>query len=171
MNAPLFILGALLLGSAVAVFCFRQVVHCALSLVLCLASLAGIYLYLGAEFVGLAQVLVYVGAVAILIVFALLLTRSVDQVSSRLFTTRGWISLGMAGAVFALLAGALWGGTLFWTSPPQEKTLSVKAIGHELMTRHVLPLEVLGLLLTAALIGAVVLALPTGSGKEPPRHG
>ena len=72
------ILAALTLSSAVAALCLRNLVHCALCVAGAFVGLAAIYLQLDAEFVGFAQILVYVGAVAILILFAVLLTRGAE---------------------------------------------------------------------------------------------
>lgn len=142
----------------------RKLVHCALALAICLIGLAGLYLNLGAQFVGLAQVLVYVGAVVILIVFAILLTRN-DELPPQKRAAR-LAGVIVSAAVFAVLAwavtagGALQGGTE--TQPPA----TIQQIGSALMQRFVLPLEVAGLLLTAALIGAVVIAMEE---KQSPR--
>jgi NADH-quinone oxidoreductase subunit J len=99
MTPIFYLVGALTLGGAVAAMSLRNPVHCALSLVVTFVGLAGLYLGLGAQFLGLAQVLVYVGAVAILLVFVMLLTRSVysDDRPRRL---RKWgMSLLLACAV------------------------------------------------------------------------
>ena len=79
MDAGFVIIAALTVVSALAAMSLRNLVHCALCLTITFAGLAALYLKLNAQFVGLAQVLVYIGAVAILIVFAILLTRSDDQ--------------------------------------------------------------------------------------------
>ena len=75
MSPTFTLLAALTVASAIATMSLRNLVHCALALAVAFAGLAGLYLRLDAQFVGFAQVLVYVGAVAILIVFAILLTR------------------------------------------------------------------------------------------------
>jgi len=137
----------------------RDLVHCALSLVVTFAGLAVLFLQLDAEFVGLAQILVYVGAVAILIVFAILLTRGTEPARPMPVTTStGW-GLGIALATFLIVAGALLSsGTIRrGTAPPPD--LTVRALGDKLMADYVIPLEVIGLLLTAALIGAVIIAM------------
>src|SRR5580693_711780 len=74
MTASFLILAMMTLAGGVAAMTLRRLVHCALALTVAFAGLAGLYLNLGAEFAGLAQLLVYVGAIAILIVFAILLT-------------------------------------------------------------------------------------------------
>ena len=168
MHWSFFIIAALTLASAVAAISMRNIVHCALLLTVTFAGLAMFYLQLNAQFIGFAQVLVYIGAVAILIVFAILLTRSSDVPA----TERSAFSLGsgmiIALALFATLAKAIYDavklrrlgdpiGSLSLTLPPPNVT--VQQIGKELMGQYALPLEILGLLLTAALIGAAVIAL------------
>jgi len=78
MDAIFLAISAVTLGSAVLAVSLRNLVHCALALALSFAGLAALYLKLNAQFVGLAQVLIYIGAVAILIVFAILLTRGLN---------------------------------------------------------------------------------------------
>ncbi len=159
MNAVFSLLGILTLSGAVAAMVLRNLVHCALALAVAFAGLAGLYVALGAPFVGFAQVLIYLGAVAILIVFAILLNSRRRR--------------GFAGSLFFLVGsrGGDWAGRVRRAGlehPPEPgaacgdgagPAAAVKQIGDQLMTRYVLPLEVLGLLLTAALIGAVVIAM------------
>ncbi len=143
----------------------RRLVHCALALAVSFAGLAGIYLNLGADFAGLAQLFVYVGAIAILIVFAILLTRS-DEVRER-FSPASAVGALLALAVFGVLAWAVVASSVVRpvanTAAPQT---SMRDIGFSLMQRYVLPLEVIALMLTAAMIGAVILAVrpPRASG-------
>lgn len=157
MTAPFLILAVLTIAGATAAMTLHKLVHCALALSIALVGLAGLYLDLGAQFVGLAQVLVYVGAVVILIVFAILLTRS-DEVPVQ--KKASWLAGSIvSAAVFAVLAWAVTaGGSAMGTATAQPQA-PMKEIGSALMQRFVLPLEVVGLLLTAALIGAVVIAM------------
>src|SRR5262245_45979164 len=177
MTLSFAILAGLTVGSAVAAVSLRNLVHCALSLVVTFAGLAGLFLQLGAEFVGFAQILVYVGAVAILIVFAILLTRGTEtEPPPSIAAATPW-AISIALAAFVIMAGAI----LQTRSVPvaaitavvevegKPMTLpirritnpkpTVKNIGDKLMTDYVLPLEVVGLLLTAAMIGAVIVAM------------
>ena len=160
MSLPFTILAALTLISGYAAMRLRNLVHCALCLVLTFVGLAGLYLQLGAEFVGLAQVLVYVGAVAILIVFAILLTRNTEPDASAPTVSSSWmvglaVTVLTAGSIiFAILTSAQVGRAL-----PPKPDASVKHIGEQLMTQYVLPLEVIALLLTVAMIGAVIIAM------------
>ena len=152
------------LVTAIAAMCLRNLVHCALFAALTFAGIAALFLRLNAQFVGLAQVLVYVGAVAILIVFAILLTRGSDSSPERLLSRSWW-----AGAVVALLVSISLASAIFLSPIPGaagaakadvHNEVLVQKIGTELMTQYVLPLEIVALLLTAATIGAVIVALP-----------
>ncbi|HEX4630068.1 MAG TPA: NADH-quinone oxidoreductase subunit J [Chthoniobacterales bacterium] len=156
MNAAAFIVIAIFtLSGALAAACLRKLIHAALCLVVAFIGLAASYFLLGAEFVGLVQVFVYVGAVAVLIVFTILLTRREEEESSGF----NWAGVLVAIAVFA---GLVW--TILKTSSvslvaPAIEALTVKRIGEVLMTNYVWPLQCVGLLLTAALIGALVLVM------------
>src|SRR5881396_4263307 len=104
MNLIFAIIGLVTLAGAIAAMSLRNLVHCALSLVLALGGLATLFLQLDAQFVGLAQILVYIGAVAILIVFAILLTRSDDQTPRMaILSPAWWIGAGVAIAAFCVL--------------------------------------------------------------------
>jgi NADH:ubiquinone oxidoreductase subunit 6 (subunit J) len=159
------ILATLVTAGAIAAVTLRNLVHCALALTVAFAGLAGLYLQLGAQFVGFAQVLIYIGAVAILIVFAILLTRSGESPGERRFSA-SWI----VGGAIALTVFGVVGGVVLWSNvlphePSPAPAATVREIGDRLMTQYVLPLEALGLLLTAALIGAVVIAMRERRGE------
>lgn len=161
MTWPFAILALLTIASAVAAMSLRNLVHCALALALTFAGLAAFYLLLDAQFVGFAQVLVYIGAVAILIVFAILLTRGSASPERSIFSRTWAVGLGIAIIVFALLGGMILSSSLSVPAvgSPEIPQATVRQIGDELMTKYILPLEVTGLLLTAALIGAVIIAM------------
>lgn len=164
MSVPFLILAAITIAGAIAAMTLHKLVHCALALAVCLVGLAGLYLDLGAEFVGLAQVLVYVGAVVILIVFAILLTRS-DELPSR-GAPRILSGIAVSACVFGVLA---WAVVTSGAKQSPSATLpheAIQQIGIAMMQRYVLPLEIVGLLLTAALIGAVVIAMEEKQGTK-----
>src|SRR5580765_6557254 len=100
MSATFVIIAILTVASAVAAMTLRNLVHCALALTVAFAGLAAAYLQLGAQFVGFTQILVYIGAVAILIVFAILLTRS-SEPSQQSMVSSGWLT-GVVVAVVVL---------------------------------------------------------------------
>ena len=146
------------LAAGLAAALMPKLIHAALSLVLAFGGLAAFFFLLGAEFVGLVQIFVYVGAVAVLIVFTILLTRR-DLRSDRRFN---WSGIIVAIAVFAGLTWAILRTPDLAVEPPEAKPVSVKQIGEVLMSDYVWPLQCVGLVLTAALIGALVLV----TGKE-----
>ena len=156
MNSVAFLIIAIItLSGAFAAATLRKLIHAALCLVIAFVGLAASFFLLGAEFVGLVQVFVYVGAVAVLIVFTILLTRREAN------GTRG-INWGGAIVALAVFGGLLW--TILKTKSlaipaPQIEPLTVKRIGEVLMTDFVWPLQCVGLILTAALIGALVLVM------------
>ena len=160
MDAAFVTIAGLIVISALAAMTLRNLVHCALCLTMTFAGLAALYLKLNAQFVGLAQVLVYIGAVAILIVFAILLTRSDDQAPRSTVVSPGWgFGVAIALAAFSVIAGAIVTSTASTPGGTAARTVTVREIGDKLMRDYVLPLEIVGLLLTAAMIGAVVIAM------------
>jgi NADH-quinone oxidoreductase subunit J len=156
MSATAFVIVAVFtLAGALAAACLRKLIHAALFLVVSFLGLAAFYFLLGAEFVGLVQVFVYVGAVAVLIVFTILLTRREDEDAAGF----NWSGVVVALAVFAGLVWTILKTTSLSLAAPAMEPLTVKRIGEVLMTNYVWPLQCVGLLLTAALIGALVLVM------------
>ena len=143
------------LAGALAAACLRKLIHAALCLVTAFLGLAVFYFLLGAEFVGLVQVFVYVGAVAVLIVFTILLTRREDEDAADF----NWPGVIVSLAVFAGRAWTILKTPALSVAAPVIEPLTVKRIGEALMTSYVWPLQCVGLLLTAALIGALVLVM------------
>ena len=129
--------------------------HAALRFAVTFLGIAAFFFLLGAEFVGLVQVFVYIGAVAVLIVFTILLTRR-DVEKDRGFN---WSGVVVAIAVFSGLIWAILRTQSLSGVEPEMPALTVKHIGEMLMTGYVWPLLCVGLLLTAALIGALVLVM------------
>jgi NADH-quinone oxidoreductase subunit J len=166
MNVAFILIAAVTLGSAIAAMSLRNLVHCALCTVLTFAGLAAMYLQLNAQFVGFAQILVYVGAVAILILFAVLLTRNSETQPNARIASPSWVigilvALSVSGTlIYSVIKSTQLARAL---SPAPDAT--VKKIGEQLMTNYVLPLEVIALLLTAAMIGAVIIAMREKDSK------
>src|SRR3979409_1924085 len=150
MNSVAFVVIAIItLSGALAAATLRKLIHAALCLVIAFVGVAAYFFLLGAEFVGLVQVFVYVGAVAVLIVFTILLTRREDEDAAGF----NWGGVVVAAAVFAGLAWAIMKTPSLAVAAPVIEPLTVKRIGEMLMTNYVWPLQCVGLLLTAALIG------------------
>jgi NADH-quinone oxidoreductase subunit J len=171
MGITFSIIAALTLVSGIAAMSLRNLVHCALCLAVTFAGLAAMYLQLGAQFVGFAQILVYIGAVAILVVFAILLTRSGDPVPNSAAPGSWVIGLLIAVIVFGVLVKAILSSSIASGSRepfPNNAEPTVHELGTQLMTWYVLPLQVVGLLLTAATIGAVIIAIQEPRVPKPP---
>ncbi len=171
MTFTFAILAVVTLAGAMAAMSLRNLVHCALCLVAAFGGLAGLFLQLGAQFVGLAQILVYIGAVAILIVFAILLTRGSEPPQQPILAGRWLMGVAVAALTFgSLMVTVLNSGvisSLKGLGSNVSADISVKKLGAKLMTDYVLPLEVVALLLTAALIGAVIIAMEEKARREP----
>jgi NADH-quinone oxidoreductase subunit J len=159
MHWSFYVLAGITIGSAIGAMSLRNIVHCALLLTITFAGIALLYLQLNAQFVAFAQILVYVGAVAILIVFAILLTRGSERPPDSPQTKTGFAwGFVVAVAAFGVLIKAI-GSSGVLAANADRPAVSVKLIGRELMEKYVLPLEIVALLLTAALVGAAVIAL------------
>jgi NADH-quinone oxidoreductase subunit J len=159
MTITFSILAILTIGGSVAAVSLRRLVHCALALTVAFGGLAALYVQLDAQFVGFSQLLVYIGAVAILIVFAILLTRANEVSEVAVLSLKSLTGTGIAFLVFGLMAWLIRGSQVLNREPARTVDVSVRQIGDQLMTKFVLPLEVIGILLTAALIGAVIIAM------------
>lgn len=152
---PFVVIAVITLAGALAAATLPNLVHAALSLVLAFLGVASFFFLLGAEFIGLVQIIVYVGAVAVLIVFTILLTRPAAG-------HRGDLNWGGMLVAMAVLAGLLWAlsrTALPAGQPAAANSLTVLRIGQTLMNQYVWPLQAVGVVLTAALVGAVVLAM------------
>lgn len=159
MSVVFWILAVMTVLGGLSAVMLKNTVHCALALTTAFAGLALLFLQLDAQFVGFAQILVYIGAVAILVVFAILLTRGSETPTDGVFSRTWFAGLMIAAAVFAVLAWAVINSS---AALPNERTtpvVTVQQIGNALMGRYVLPLEIVALLLTAAMVGAVIVAM------------
>jgi NADH:ubiquinone oxidoreductase subunit 6 (subunit J) len=152
-----FVLAAVTLIAGLLVVTLRNVVHSALALVGALFGVAGLYLLLEAEFLAVVQVLIYVGAISVLILFAIMLTRGL-MTSVQTGANTQW-------AAAALISVFLFGGMLLvaargpWPVDTQAITTDlVPRLGTLLVTTYVLPFEVVSLLLLGALVGALLIA-------------
>src|SRR5689334_8142770 len=139
------ILSAFILGAAIAVVTVKNIIHSALWLIGSFFGVASLYLLMEAEFVAVVQVLVYVGAISILILFAIMLTRHVTGEGVRQLYKRWWVALLVAAMLFGLLIMPTvysynWGVV---TPPPgQPQTImSVSALGGAFVREYLLPFE------------------------------
>jgi NADH-quinone oxidoreductase subunit J len=159
MTAAFFILAAITVAGTSAAMGLRNPVHCVLALSAGFAGVAALYLQLDAQFVGFTQLMVYVGAVAILAVFAIMMTHRPSTVPPAAYSPHWLAGSIIAATVFIVLAWAVCSSGVSAHALSAAPAATVPQIGDALMHRFILPLEIIGLLLTAALIGAVVIAM------------
>ena len=157
MSWFLFALAAFfVLGGAIGVVATRNVVWAALFLLVSLASAAGVYLLLYAEFLALVQVLIYGGAVTIVLLFAIMLTRSRDY--PLISDNRQWpLAIVAAGGVFAVLMAAFMVNRVTTKQPGADDMGFTRHLAEPLFTQWALPFEIASLVLLVALVGAIVL--------------
>ena len=138
----------------------RQVVHAALWLVVALGGLAGVYLALGAQVVALVQLLVYVGAIVVLVLFALMLTRAPIGVHRDLDAPLGQrlAALGAGLAVAVLIGGTLVAAVGDRAARPDLARGAAQPLGTEIFAHWLLPFELLSVLLLAALVAALAVS-------------
>jgi NADH-quinone oxidoreductase subunit J len=156
------ILSAFILGSALAVVTVRNIIHSALWLIASFFGVAALYLLMEAEFVAVVQVLVYVGAISILILFAIMLTRHVTGEGVRQLYRRWWVALLVSAGLFGLLivptvSNFNWEGSQAQTQQPAAISTALQ-LGTAFMREYLLPFELASVLLLVALIGAIVIA-------------
>lgn len=152
----------LTIGAAVAAVTLRNLYHCALTFAAALFGVAGIFLYLGSEFLAVVQVLIYVGAVTVLLIFGIMLTRNVMEKRQAVFNALLWPALGVSLFLFAFLSYSAW----VWKGASQarggEGLLSdVYLLGPVLLRPEkgfVFAFELVSVLLLSALVGAIVIA-------------
>ncbi|MBI2955132.1 MAG: NADH-quinone oxidoreductase subunit J [Chloroflexi bacterium] len=162
MNDPVVILAfavlaIVMLVSAAAVVLLRNIVHCALFLALSFLSVAGIYILLNAEFLAAVQILIYAGAVMILLLFAIMLTQRAGAIAENPPNNQVGMAAVVAVALFGLLALVL-SGTSWLTGAPAATQPNTEALGRALFEYYVLPFEIASVLLLVAMIGAIVIA-------------
>ena len=158
-------LAGVMLGSALLVVTLRYIIRCGLAMIVSFGALAGLYVLAGAPFVAGAQVLVYIGAISVLILFAIMLTQTKDAPSGLVFQTQA-IPAGIAAIVLALILAITvtatdWSAAASrkwtWTGKPPEGQDGL-GVAEALFRDYVLPFEVVSVLLLAAVIGGVFVA-------------
>ena len=154
----LLALGAVAIGAAFRVVRTSHLVRAGLWLVVTLGAVAGVYLVLAAELVAWVQVLLYVGAVVVLLLFAVMLTRAPIGASADL-DRPGWAG-ALVGGGAALGLGALFVDGYRWQKVGLPAPGTAEALGAQLFQHWVLPFEVLSVLLLAALVGAILVSRP-----------
>ena len=153
-----YVAGALTLGGALAVVMTRNIVYAAFALLAALIGAAGVFLLVFAEFLALVQVLIYGGAIVVVILFALMLTRIEDF--ERLSDNRQWpIAALVATAIFGVLVAAI---VTTGVRTTERQGVGFAELGDTLFTKWAVPFEIASLVLLVALIGGIVLVRGRG---------
>ncbi|HXA79667.1 MAG TPA: NADH-quinone oxidoreductase subunit J [Opitutaceae bacterium] len=167
INFAFALIAFLLLASAATAMALRNIIHSALLLVVSWFALALFYLWAGAEFAAFAQVLIYAGAISMVVLFAVLLTqRTLGDFTLAPESRRRALAAVLAGAaVAAAMAYAVLNSPLAVASTPVP-TVTVRELGEQLMGPQAAALLVVGAILTVALVGAVVIAAQPGKSEQ-----
>jgi NADH:ubiquinone oxidoreductase subunit 6 (subunit J) len=144
------------IGGGLLVVSLRNIIHSAVAMMVCFGSLAGMYALLGAPIVAAAQVLIYIGAISVLILFAIMLTQAGDANLPSPFHRQVWLAALTALLIIGLIGWAV--VQTDWQAATTTVAVSVSAIAIALFTDYALPFEILSLLLLVAIIGAIYLA-------------
>jgi NADH:ubiquinone oxidoreductase subunit 6 (subunit J) len=156
-TAVLFVLLAVgVIGGGLAVVTLRNIIHSAIAMMVCFGALAGMYALLGAPIIAAAQVLIYLGAISVLILFAIMLTQAGDANIPAPFHRQVWLAALAALLIVGLIG---WGVvSTDWGAATTVTAVALDAIATALFTDYALPFEIVSLLLLAAIIGAIFLA-------------
>jgi len=155
-DALFWLFAAVMIGSAFLVVTMRDIIRCGLAMIICFGSLAGIYAIIGAPLLAAAQVIVYIGAISVLILFAIMLTQTKDAPSRLVFQTQA-VPAAIASIVIAVVLALAIGAT-DWGEAAKRVRLTAEAMSSVLFNSFVLPFEIVSVLLLAAVIGGVYLA-------------
>jgi NADH-quinone oxidoreductase subunit J len=149
-------LAGAMLGAALLVVTMRDIIRCGLAMIVCFGALAGLYVLAGATVVAAAQVLVYIGAISVLVLFAIMLTQTKAAPSSLVFQTQAFPA-AIASAILALLI-AITVASTDWPATGTRIATSAKPLATALFNEYILAFEVVSVLLLAAVVGGVFLA-------------
>ncbi|HEV8281223.1 MAG TPA: NADH-quinone oxidoreductase subunit J [Candidatus Limnocylindrales bacterium] len=155
-DALLWVLAAVLIGSALLVVTMRDIIRCGLAMIVCFLALAGIYTLMGVPLLGAAQVIVYIGAISVLILFAIMLTQTKDAPSRLVFQTQAGPASIAAIVVAVVIALAV--SATDWGEIARRTRLGTTIMSRVLFEQFVFPFEIVSVLLLAAVIGGVFLA-------------
>jgi len=152
------IIAAAMVISALGVVSTKNVVHAALYLVIVLAGVAAQFLLLGAEFIGITQVLVYIGAIVVLFLFGIMLTRAKLGVDDTVGRERHFMAVLVAILLLGVMAYALVDGFRDVKVGERSPAFNTAAVSDSIFSQYLIPFEAVSVLLLAALIGAIVVA-------------
>ncbi len=156
-NIAFGVMVAVMAYAAIRVVTTKNIVHAALYLMVVLATVAGLFLLVGAEFIGITQVLIYIGAVIVLFLFGIMLTKA---------TTESTEKLNHKNKIPALLTGTLIAAVSIYAAAdffrgeqlPENTRTTTSEVANSIFSQFIIPFEAVSVLLLAALIGAIVVA-------------
>lgn len=155
-DALFWILASIMIGSGLLVVTMRDIIRCGLAMIVCFGALAGIYVLIGAPLIGAAQVIVYIGAISVLILFAIMLTQTKDAPARLVFQTQAGAAAIASVIVAVVIALAV--SATDWGEFAERVRVSTDAMSTMLFEDFVFPFEIVSVLLLAAVIGGVFLA-------------
>jgi NADH-quinone oxidoreductase subunit J len=151
-----FVLAIGVVGGGLAVVTLRNIIHSAIAMMVCFGSLAGMYLLLGAGIVAAAQVLIYLGAISVLILFAIMLTQAGDANLPAPFQRQAPVAALVALAIVFLVGWAI--VSTDWQNASVIIAVDLNKLAAAIFNDYALPFEIVAFLLLAAIIGAIYLA-------------
>jgi NADH-quinone oxidoreductase subunit J len=155
-DALFWILASLMIIAGLLVVTMKDIIRCGLAMIVCFGALAGIYVLMGAPLIGAAQVIVYIGAISVLILFAIMLTQTKDAPSRLVFQTQA-VPAAFASIIIAVVITLAIAAT-DWGEAADRVRLVTATMSEVLFESYVLPFEIVSVLLLAAVIGGVYLA-------------
>ncbi len=151
-----YLIGGAVIACALGVVIFKNLIYSAIAMICCFSGISGIYVLLHAELLAAAQLLIYVGAISILILFAIMLTRHRSGNIDIFFHRQSWAAIPLVLLVFVALAITLgWGR---YQASADSLHAGTRQVADVLFNQYAFPFEVVSLVLLAAMIGAVILA-------------
>jgi NADH:ubiquinone oxidoreductase subunit 6 (subunit J) len=154
----------IMLGSGILVVTMKDIIRCGLAMIVCFGALAGLYVVVGAPLVAGAQVLVYIGAISVLVLFAIMLTQNKVAPARLVFQTQA-VPAAIASAVLALVI-ALAVTATEWGALDERARNATQSVAKALFDNYVLPFELVSVLLLAAVVGGIFLAKRETGGTE-----
>jgi NADH-quinone oxidoreductase subunit J len=155
-DALLWVFGFVMIFAGLLVVTMRDIIRCGLAMIVCFGALAGIYVILGAPLIAAAQVIVYIGAISVLILFAIMLTQTKDAPSRLVFQSQAILAAIAAVIIGVVVALAI--AATDWGEATERVRVATDALSKVLFDQYVLPFEIVSVMLLAAVIGGVFLA-------------
>jgi len=164
-NTAFLAIGGMTAGAALMVVLFRNLLHAAIALFFCLGGVAGLYILLGADFLGMAQLLVYAGGILVLIIFGVFLTARIYDVKVDLKGKGLPEKWGVAAAVglFVVMWSVI--SKTDWPMQPGTYASTTEGLGNLFLTKYLLAFELVSILLLFTMVGSLLLIRNKGEGR------